>query len=230
MKLSSQVIITTDIGRSIIELENLRRDEQIVEIVTPQVAKEIEQLDHESIDGYSISRVTTEREAFRIEDSKIAIEKAYMSSEVERVIILGAREFSPIIQNRLLKVIEEPPTKVSFILLTLSKSTILPTIRSRLPIKVFKQKFNQSTLGINLYKLDLKSVYTFIQDNKRINHTEAKVLIEQISIEAMRSQKFNLDNSTLQLFQRSFMALDVGSPPQFVLTTLLLKLLAKYRR
>jgi DNA polymerase-3 subunit delta' len=230
MRLSSQVIISNDIGESIIRLENLRTDEQIVEIVTPQVAKEIEQLDGRDIDGYSISRVITEREAFRIEDSKIAIEKAYISSEVERVIILASREFSPIIQNRLLKVIEEPPTKVSFILLTLSKSTILPTIRSRLPIKVLKQKSNHSTLGINLYKLDLKSVYSFIQDHKRINHAEAKILVEKISIEAMRSQRFNLDSSTLQLFQRSFMALDVGSPPQFVLTTLLLKLLAKNRR
>ncbi|UFH60837.1 hypothetical protein [Sulfurovum mangrovi] len=46
----------------------------------------------------------------------------------------------------------------------------------------------------------------------------------------MRSEKFNLDEKTLNLFSNAFVALDMGSPPSFVLNTLLLKLLAKKKR
>jgi DNA polymerase-3 subunit delta' len=46
----------------------------------------------------------------------------------------------------------------------------------------------------------------------------------------MQSGRYDLDEKTLQLFSNAFIALDVGSPPQFVLITLLLKLLAKKRK
>jgi DNA polymerase-3 subunit delta' len=57
-----------------------------------------------------------------------------------------------------------------------------------------------------------------------------KHLIERISKEAISSQKYDLDEKTLVLFSNAFIALDVGSPPQFVLNTLLLKLLARKKR
>jgi DNA polymerase-3 subunit delta' len=57
-----------------------------------------------------------------------------------------------------------------------------------------------------------------------------KHLVECISKEAIGSQNFDLDEKTLRLFSNAFIALDVGSPPQFVLNTLLLKLLARKKR
>ncbi len=204
MRLTSQVIITSNIEETIGRLDALRKDEYIVKII--------------------------KEEKFLVEDAKLAIEKAYMASEVESVIILAAKEFPPLIQNRLLKVIEEPPPKISFILLTPSKATILPTIRSRLPITVLREKHESEEFGLDMRQLDLASVYAFIQEQKRIDRIKAKPLVERICIEAMRSQRFDLDEKTLQLFQNAFKALDVGSPPQFVLTTLLLKLLARRKR
>jgi DNA polymerase-3 subunit delta' len=41
---------------------------------------------------------------------------------------------------------------------------------------------------------------------------------------------YNLDEKTLSLFSDCYVALDMGSPPQFVLNTLLLKLLARKKR
>ena len=57
-----------------------------------------------------------------------------------------------------------------------------------------------------------------------------KQLVERISEEAIRSGNYDLDEKTLTLFSNAFLALDVGSPPQFVLTTLLLKLLARKKK
>ena len=41
---------------------------------------------------------------------------------------------------------------------------------------------------------------------------------------------YDLDEKTLTLFSNAYKALDVGSPAQFVLNTVLLKLLARKKR
>jgi len=201
MRLSSQVIITSQLETTIAQLESLRRDEQIIKII--------------------------KEDKFLVEDAKLAIEKAYMASKVTTVIILGAKEFPAIIQNRLLKVIEEPPLGVEFILITPSKATILPTIRSRISITTLKESKEKESIELDMRELDLASVYSFVQKHKRIDIPSAKKIVEQIALEAMESKRFKLDEKTLQLFADSYKALDVGSSPQFVLTTILLKLLAK---
>ena len=233
MRLTSQVIITSRFRNTIEMLVSLRTDERIVVIATPQLLEE----ESESIEPFSFCKsgmcriIATEKRNFRLEDAKLAIEKAYMSSEVETVVILAANEFSTDVQNKLLKVIEEPPPHVSFILLVSSKSALLPTIRSRLPIEVLREKQEREVFELDMAHLDLASVYAFIQKHKRlIDKSSAKSFVENISSEAMKSQRFDLDEKTLQLFHNAFKALDMGSPPQFVFTTLLLKLLAKKKR
>jgi len=229
MELSSQVIITQEIGETLVELESLSVDEHIVEIITPQVSREVD--DIKTDDQVSLShRTITETESFRLDDAKLAIEKAYIASDVENIIILASSRFSTEVQNKLLKVIEEPPPRVSFILITSSKAAILPTIRSRLPITTLRNHRELESFELDIGELDLASTYEYIQKQKRTSGNDMKSIIERISVEAIKSQKFDLDEATLQLFYDSYRALDVGSPSQFVLTTLLLKLLAKKRR
>ncbi len=208
MTLNSQVLISSDIAGTIEKLRSFRTDERFVEIV----------------------KLDPKDDTFKVEDAKLAIEKAYMASEETTVIILAAKTFSPIVQNKLLKVIEEPPPKKEFILITPSKATILATIRSRLPIKVLSEEIREDELGLDVAQLTLASVYAFVQEHKRTDAKRMKHIVERISKEAMHSGKYHLDEKTLQLFSNAFVALDVGSPPQFVLTTLLLKLLAKKKR
>ncbi len=208
MTLTSQVLISSDIAGTIEKLRALRQDERLVEIV----------------------KLDPKDDTFKVEDAKIAIEKAYMASEEITIIILAAKTFSPIVQNKLLKVIEEPPKNKEFILITASKATILPTIRSRLPIKVLSERIEEEVLGLDVAQLTLASVYDFVQSHKRTDAKEMKRIVEHIGKEAMHSGRYNLDEKTLGLLSNAFKALDVGSPPQFVLITLLLKLLAKKKR
>ncbi len=227
MILNSQIIITSQIENTILELEKLRDAEHIVEIISPTIASRLQ--DDEPCD-YRVQRVISEKETFRVEDAKVVIEKAYMASKEKTIIILAAETFSPLIQNKLLKVIEEPPKNKEFILITERKSTVLDTIKSRLPITVLSQEREDVVLDLNINELSLRDVYTFTQQHKRTNAKVMKSIIESISKKAMVSQKYELDNTTLTLFYNAFLALDVGSPPQFILNTLLLKLLAKKRR
>jgi len=205
MKLTSQVIVTSKIEETISTLEAQKTNERIVKILE-------------------------EDKAFGVDDAKEVIAKAYMASEETTVIILSAKVFSPIVQNKLLKVIEEPPKNKEFILITQSKSTILDTIRSRLPITVLSESIEQEVLGLELAQLSLSSVYAFIQEHKRTNAKDMTIIVERIAKEAMLSGGYNLDEKTLSLFSECYVALDMGSPPQFVLNTLLLKLLARKKR
>jgi DNA polymerase-3 subunit delta' len=204
MRLGSQVIITSNIPETVLRLEALQQGERFVKII--------------------------KEDTFLVEDAKLAIEKAYMASEETTIIILAAKTFSPIVQHKLLKVIEEPPKNKEFILLTPSKSTILDTIKSRLPVSVLSEEKEVESLGLEMAQLSLAAIYEFIQAHKRTDAKSMKQLVERISKEAIKSGSYNLDEKTLTLFSNAFLALDVGSPPQFVLTTLLLKLLARKRK
>lgn len=230
MRLVSQVIITAQIDTTILELEKLRKHETIIEIISPSIVEKMTTGKEDEPGEYNVHRIATEKETFSVLDAKLAIEKAYMASEEISIIILAAKTFSPLVQNKLLKVIEEPPKNKEFILVTESKSTVLDTIKSRLPISILSEMKEEEALGLDLKQLSLASVYAFIQTHKRTDAKAMKPLIERISKEAMRSDGYNLDEKTLTLFSNAFIVLDVGSPPQFVLNTLLLKLLAKKKR
>jgi len=205
MNLQSQVIITTHFEDTVSRLRALATDgEQFVTII--------------------------KEGNFLVEDAKLAIEKAYIASQNRIMIVLGADNYSAVVQNKLLKVIEEPPPNKEFILLFKSKSIILPTIKSRLPITILDEIVETKELSLDMHSLDIRMVYDFVQEHSRSDATTAKRLLEQISIEAISSQKYNLDESTLDLMRDAIKVLDRGSPPSFVLTGVLLKLLARKKR
>ena len=204
MRLSSQLLITSDIDIAIEKLEDIRVNEQFIKIIN--------------------------YDNFLVEDTKLAIEKAYITSDNIAIIILASNNFSDIVQNRLLKIIEEPPPNKEFIIITTSKSSILSTIKSRLPIYTIKNQIEEEDLGLDLKNLNLEIVYNFLQDNKRINSIKAKNIIQKIIKDVIFSKSYNLDKTTLELFNNSYQALDKGSPVPFILSALMLKLLAKKKR
>jgi len=210
MRLASGIIITHQADEVLKELEALRTTELFTLIRSEDDKGKAKE--------------------FLVEHAQLAISKAYVASEGLDYIILIAPRFSDVSQNRLLKIIEEPPRNKAFILITESKSALLETIQSRLPVTVLNDATTQENFSLDLINLNLAKVYEFIQENSRISAVECKVLVEKISLNAMKSGKYNLDESTLKVFSDCIKALDVGSPTSFVLNTLLLKLLAKKRR
>ncbi|WP_300366868.1 DNA polymerase III subunit delta' [Hydrogenimonas sp.] len=170
-----------------------------------------------------------EADDFLIEHAKVAIEKAYLTSDREKIILLCAGHFTPIAQNKLLKIIEEPPSKTHFILATPSKSGLLATIRSRLVIENRVGTKTAVESGVDLARFDLGQLFAMLQEHRRIDTKKATALVETLAKEAMRSGAYTLDESLLDTFSESIRLLDMGSPPQFVLTRLGLKLLERKR-
>ena len=208
--LSSQVIITHQPQKVVEQLEKLR---------TTELFTFIKNKDDKG-----------KTKEFLVEQAQEAIAKAYIASEYLNYIILIAPRFSEIAQNRLLKLLEEPPKNKAFILITESKSAILSTIQSRMPVTVLHDVEERASLTLDIENLNLAKVYEFSQENSRISAVECKLLVEKISLGAMKSGKFNLDESTLKLFSDSIKALEVGSPTIFILNGLLLKLLDRKKR
>ncbi len=167
---------------------------------------------------------------FLVENAKQTIAKAYVASDVLNYIILISPIFSDIVQNRLLKILEEPPKNKAFIIITESKSAILDTIKSRMPITVLQEDKSEETFSLDIETLNLAKVYEFVQKNSRISAKECQKIVESIAMATMKSGRYNLDETTLKVFSNSIKALDMGSPTSFILNTVLLKLLARKKR
>ncbi|MCK4441613.1 MAG: DNA polymerase III subunit delta' [Sulfurovaceae bacterium] len=202
MRLDSGVIITNEPQKTLESLLSLKTDELF-------------------------TIIDTGSKEFILEHATEAIEKAFVATDVNNYIILIAPRFSDISQNRLLKIIEEPPKNKYFILITESKSSILPTIKSRLPITVLHENKNDEVFKLDIDNLNLAKVYAFVQENNRISSVECRLLVEEIAKKVMHSQRYNIDESLLKVFDYSIKALEVGSPTSFILNTVLLKVLAK---
>jgi DNA polymerase-3 subunit delta' len=207
---------------------NLEPKSQIV--ITSDYEKVLQELKEHAPKGSSFELFIKDDENFLVSDANEVIANAYLASKEKVFLVLYAKNFSDVVQNRLLKIIEEPPKNKEFILITPSKSTLLATILSRLPLTHFEDKKEKIELSLDMNNLSLEAVYQFIQEHKRLKVDEAIVLVEEIIKQALLSDSFNIDEKTLALFYKVRLALDVGSPTDFVLTTLLLKLLAKKKK
>ena len=164
-----------------------------------------------------------EKEEFLLIQATLAIKEAYIATSEKKYIFLCGTTFRKEAQNSLLKILEEPPRNVVFIIITNSKSSLLPTIYSRLSYKYLKKSIlkNESILDIN--KLDLKDIYNFLKENQKISKQEAKEIVESILIK-VNNQKIKLSHRELDFFSKSIKLLELNSRPINVLTTLLLSM------
>lgn len=141
------------------------------------------------------------REDFLIEDAKEVIKEAYIAESEPKLIALGAKVFNTQSQNSLLKIIEEPPRNIIFLIAVNAKSALLATIRSRLPIENKKLKKQRLATGLIYKNLDLKQIYDFIQGHKSIDKNDLKELIEQITLETLE-QGLRFSEEELSVFAK----------------------------
>lgn len=170
------------------------------------------------------------KDDFLIAHANATIKEAYIASNSEKYIILCSSNFTKVAQNSLLKVLEEPPKNIVFIVVTTSKSSLLPTILSRMSLKYLKHKVPLQTCELDVAKLDLKQIYTFLKQNQRISKHDAKQLVESLLHKAHTS-KMRLNFKELETFSTSIKLLELNSKPINVLSTLLLTLMhCNYQR
>jgi DNA polymerase-3 subunit delta' len=159
---------------------------------------------------------------FKIEDAKAVLNEAYISSSETKYIILAAEEFTSVAQNSLLKLLEEPPLNIEFILISPTKSNLLPTVRSRLPILKVTTTHQKKDVAISFAKIEYAEVFHFLKENARVKKSEAKDLVEALYYQATIVDKLILTNVQLDNFDKAYRLLELNSRPQSVLAMLIM--------
>ncbi len=161
-------------------------------------------------------------EDFKIEHAKAVIAEAYISEASTKYIVLGAQNFNAVSQNSLLKVLEEPPRNIEFIIISPTKSNLLPTVRSRLPILKGKNIQKSIYIELNLARIDYAQIFAFLKEHNRIKKSEAKLLVEAIYRRATITDMLVLSTAQLNNFDKAYRLLDLNSRPQSVLAMIIM--------
>ncbi|MDP3465166.1 MAG: DNA polymerase III subunit delta' [Sulfuricurvum sp.] len=167
---------------------------------------------------------------FKIEDAKEVIAEAYKSEEKPKTLILGAKSFTIPAQNALLKILEEPPRNIVFVLMAPNKSTFLPTVRSRLSLSVESVQKERMALNIQLSSLDLNGLFSFVKEHERLKKHEAKEIIEALLYQAISVEKVPLTSVQLEGFDKAFRLIELNARMQSVLVMVLMNFLKEVKR
>lgn len=170
------------------------------------------------------------RDDFLIEDARSVVAEAYISEEREKFLILGAKSFNTVSQNALLKILEEPPRNIVFILIAPSKSLFLPTIRSRLPMHKNLQNPTREPLELSLRHLDLATLFAFVKAYERLKKHELHALIEAIYYQAAHVEGVLLTQEQLDGFDLAYRLAELNGRTQSLLVMLLMRFLPEGRR
>ena len=111
---------------------------------------------------------------FLLENAKEVIAEAYIAEKDEKILVIHDNSFRTEAQNALLKIIEEPPRNIKFIIATQSKNLLLLTIRLRMLIENKLTKKQKMSVELNLKSLILKELTIFI--DQKIADEQAKKL------------------------------------------------------
>jgi DNA polymerase-3 subunit delta' len=159
---------------------------------------------------------------FKIEHAKLVTAEAYISETQTKYIVMAAKEFTDVAQNSLLKLLEEPPKNIEFIIISPTKSNLLPTVRSRLPLLSSDTFSQREALEIHLGRIDYKEVFDFLKEHARVSKNEAKALVEALFYRATVVDKLILSENQLDIFDKAYRLLDLNARPQSVLAMLIM--------
>ncbi|QOY51470.1 DNA polymerase III subunit delta' [Candidatus Sulfurimonas baltica] len=188
-------------------------------LISTEIQAEFERLSQELKPNRVVGFIEDD---FKIEHAKAVVAEAYISEAQTKYIIIGSSSFTNVAQNSLLKVLEEPPKNIEFIIISPTKSNLLPTVRSRLPIVKGKIIHSVQNIELNLAKIDYAEVFAFLKANARITKSDAKTLVEALYYRATVVDMLILSISQLDNFDRAYRLLELNSRPQSVLALILM--------
>lgn len=180
-----------------------------------------------SLDGWYVKEFL--RAEFLIDDAKEVQKEAYIASDREKAIIMAADFFNIPSQNSLLKLLEEPPERCSFFIVTASKSALLPTVRSRLPVKKEKLAEEKIVFPLDIKKLELKDIFYFLKEHQYMGKDEAIKLIEAL-FDAVLEAGVPLKDQEIEAFNKACRLIYLNERAGNVFMYLLLEILKRKKR
>jgi len=190
------------------------------------ITKDFETLKDELLNEFGEQKIRfipkTAAQDFLIDDARAVEKESFVAENSEKIIVIMAQSFRSEAQNFLLKLFEEPPKNVSFILVAPSKNLLLPTVRSRFILQIKKNKKTRAPLNLALQNLDLKEILNFLQANENIDKASLSELVAGLGIKA--STSLDLSEEKLELFYKAYELSHLNARSSLLLSTLLLSL------
>ncbi len=162
------------------------------------------------------------KDDFLLDDAKNVIKEAYIAESDKKILILGAKNYNIYAQNSLLKILEEPPKNIVFILVCETKNIFLPTIRSRLLFVELNFEEEKINLTLDIKNMELGAIYNFVQENSRITKNELKTLLQLIVTESIIRYSIPFTTKEMEYFEKLLQLSELNSRPSNILTSLLL--------
>jgi len=197
-------------------------------LVCPDIEKALEKT-IEKYEGKRVCAFSPEKDEFLLEDAKKVVKEAYIAEDSQKIIILCANGYRIEAQNSLLKILEEPPKNIKFILIVPTKTIFLPTIRSRLNLEELKIQKEIYHSGLDFSCIDEKEIYEFVQANSRVSKIELKKIIQAIVSEAILKYRLSFSDKELSHFQTLLELANLNSRPQNILFSLLISIMKRKR-
>lgn len=144
-------------------------------------------------------------------------EIAYKTSSTKKTILIKAINLRIEAQNALLKIVEETPENIEFLILTTSKYALLETIRSRVEIKYLNFEVANIEIDVNIDRLTTQNIYDILK--KDITKQELKYYIMALFKKIKNPNKRVLDN-----FELAIKLVDLNSDKQALLSLILLSI------
>ena len=176
----------------------------------------------ERIDAPIIKTFFTDE--FKVDDAAAVTREAYIAEEVTKAIVLAASTYNIYAQNALLKLLEEPPRNIMFVVISRSKNGLLQTIRSRLQMEVLAVQKPAVDLGIDLGKLDLEAIFNFVKNHRNAKRETLKALIEKLLEEALLVHRIRLREKQLEYFENALELADLNARADALLLHLMLEI------
>lgn len=190
------------------------------------ISDDFESIKNEMIDEFGAKNLRfvpkTPANEFLIEDARAVEKESYIAETSEKIIIIMANSFRNEAQNFLLKLFEEPPKNVKFLIVAPSKNLLLPTVRSRFICEKIKASKERKSLGLDLKHLDLKQILEFLQTNESLDKSELTELITTLSLGGLKAKKLN--EKELEFFYKAYELARLNTKSSILLATLLLNL------
>ena len=180
------------------------------------ISNDIEQAKEEILKKYH-NIVLFEENELKLPMVKEIKEEAYQTTNISKVILIKAINLRIESQNALLKLLEESPDKVQFIILTTSKYALLDTIRSRIEIKTLNFEIPKVEINLNINRLTTKDIYETLK--KDITKQELKIFIQELFKKIQ-----NPNERTINNFETAIKLVDLNTDKQALLSLLLLSI------
>jgi DNA polymerase-3 subunit delta' len=165
-------------------------------------------------------------ESILVDTAREIITESHISEKDPKFIVIEGKKFPPVTQNALLKVLEEPPKNIYFILIVPSKSILLQTVLSRLTVRAEREKRESSFSKTvpNLEKLTLQSLKALLREWRELKGRDA---IDGVQQTLQRNSGYNFSEDDLNRFSMAIRLLELHSNSGRVFLMLFLPFILK---